>query len=379
MKRTALGALVVLVGWGCSDASEETTGPGSGGGGTGGATTTVGSGGSSTTGAGGEAAGGNGGGAPQGMPAVVAVGNWGLRLATSDGVSWNTCRNPSTGNDHSPDLLRNVAYGNGVFIAVGGDANSMVMRSVDGIHWEEDLHPTNACPGEPYPASCTNWSGGVAYGDGVWIAGGGNGALMKSVDDGLTWVGIDPPQTPPAVRDVTFGNGVFVAGTDQGVAVSTDQGSTWTLHNLWPHSMNVTYGGGVFIAKGQWWNGSALEYHCELSQDLGSSWSQCDTVIVDSGEPVWDGSQWIAGVSGGYVSSPDAVAWTFHDVPNFPSQCIYTGELWIGRRGAGTVTSTDLVNWQPGPDVPGFRAWTTGIVLDSNLPVENIPACQDNG
>ena len=69
----------------------------------------------------------------EGTLRLVTVGNWGLRGAGLDG-DWNVCGNPSTGNDHSPDLLRGVDYYDGVFIAVGGDRNSMVMRSVDGIH-----------------------------------------------------------------------------------------------------------------------------------------------------------------------------------------------------------------------------------------------------
>lgn len=382
MKRGCVcGGLALVAGWGCGGSSDDAASAGTSASTTS-TTTGTSSGGSGTTGSGGEdnqgGMGGAGGSVPQGAPAVVAVGNWGLRLATSDGASWNTCGNSSTGNDHSPDLLRNVAYGNGVFIAVGGDSNAMVMRSVDGIHWEEDLHPTSACGGESFPASCSNWSGGVAYGDGVWVAGGGNGALMKSLDDGLTWTGIDAPTRPPAVRDVAFGDGVFVAGTDAGVAVSTDEGDSWTLHGLWPHSMSVTFGDGLFIAKGQWWNGSALEYHCELSEDLGMTWNACDPLIVDAGEPVWDGSRWIAGVGGGYVSSPNGKDWTFQASPGFPNRYLFTGELWIGVAGNSAVISADLVNWQTGPDIPGFRAWTTGIVFDDNLPVEGIPACQDN-
>jgi hypothetical protein len=77
-----------------------------------------------------------------------------------------------------------------VFIAVGGDANGMVMRSLDGVHWQEDVHPTNACPGEGYPSSCTNWMGAVTYDAGVWLAAGGNGAIMRSNDGGATWKGV---------------------------------------------------------------------------------------------------------------------------------------------------------------------------------------------
>lgn len=352
-----------------------TTGSGAGGAGTG-----VGGAGGTSTGAGGT--GGGGAAAPaSGTYTAIGVGNWGLRGITTDASAWTICQNPSTGNDHSPDLLRNVAYGDGVFVAVGGDANSMVMRSLDGMHWEEDLHPTTACAGEPYPPSCTNWMGGVAYGDGTWLAGGGNGALMRSTDAGLTWTGIHPADGPNAVRSIAHGAGLFVAGSDGGVvSVSADDGGSWTNHDLWNHAMTIAFGDGTFIAKGRSWNGSGFDYGCYVSTDQAVTWNPCAPELLDAGPPVHSDGQWVTSTDGGYLASTDGVSWTMHPATDFPTELLFTGELWLGLRNGDAYTSTNLADWQPAAtNVPGFRAWTGGHVLDDNLPVEGIAACQDNG
>lgn len=352
------------------------TGGGDGGSGAAGAT-----GGGAAGGGGAMGGGGSGGAAMTGTLAAVGVGNWGLRSVTTDGAAWNICRNPSTGNDHSPDLLRNVGYGNGVFVAVGGDANSMVMRSVDGIHWEEDLHPTNSCAGEPYPPSCTNWMGAVAHGDGTWLAGGGNGALMRSTDDGQTWQGLHPNPGVNAVRSLAFGSGHFVAGTDGGnVYVSDDAGDSWTEHSVWSESMQVMFGGGTFIAKGRWWNGSSFDYGCSVSSDLGDSWSDCSADVLQTWPTAWDGSRWISGDGDTYWTSTDGVTWVSASTNNFPSQLVPFGNGYLGLRGSDAVYSDDLADWATvASNVPGFRAWMTGTIWDANLPVMGIDACVDDG
>lgn len=274
-----------------------------------------------------------------------------------------------------------MGYGDGVFVAVGGDANSMVMRSLDGIHWEEDLHPTSACAGEPYPPSCTNWMGGVAYGGGTWLAGGGNGALMRSTDAGVSWTGIHPVDGPNAIRSIAYGAGLFVAGSDGGVvSVSSDAGDNWTNHDLWDHAMPIAFGGGTFLAKGRNWNGSGFDYGCYVSVDQASTWTACAPELLDAGAPTYGDGQWVASTDGGYLSSPDGVSWTMHAATDFPSELRFTGELWIGLRNGDASTSSNLTDWQPAAmSLPGFRAWTGGLVLDENLPVEGLAACQDNG
>lgn len=317
--------------------------------------------------------------APAGTALLVGVGNWGLRGRSETGQVWDYCGNPSTGNDHSPDLLRNVAYGDGVFLAVGGDANGQVMRSLDGIHWEEDVHPTDACPGDRFPSSCTNWIGAVVYGAGTWLAGGGNGALMRSRDGGLGWTSLHPDPGPNAVRSLAFGSGRFAAGTDGGfVAVSPDAGDTWMLHELWQYSMNIAYGGGAFIAWGAHWNGSGFDRACFASTNAGDDFIPCSSTVAQATSFVHDGTRWVAALPDAYATSDDATAWTSHAANGFPSTLLFHESTWFGRRGASVLVGSDPDSLsEVATGVEDFRAWTVGRVLDRNLPVMGVPACVD--
>ena len=281
-------------------------------------------------------------------------------------------------------MLRNVGYGDGVFIAVGGNANSMVMRSLDGTHWQEDVHPTTACKGEPYPSSCTNWMGGIAYLDGVWVAGGGNGALMRSSDGGLTWTGLGGHfVNGKHIRSMGAGSGVFIAGTDGGgLAVSSDQGDSWTAKTPWSGAasdavLNAAYGGGTFIAYS--WAETTSNRSCFISSDKGDSWSACDAMVKSSASFVFDGTraQWVTAVAGGYATSPDGKAWTKHSASNVPSDLLFDGETWFGRGGSSVSRGDTLDSFmRAGTGVPDFRAWTIGKVLPSTMPAGS--ACVDN-
>jgi hypothetical protein len=343
----------------------------------------------------GAAAGGSGGAAGQpsngqelkGASAIIAVGSWGYRGRSVDGGEFVTCRNASTGNDHSPDLLRDIGYGAGVFIAVGGDANAMVMRSLDAVHWQEDLRPKDGCQDDGYPSSCTSWMGGVAFHDGVWLAGGGNGALMRSEDGGLSWEGLHPTVTPEAIRHIAGGSGRFVAGADKGaVYVSADEGESWTKKALWdkPQSegMRVAHGAGSFIAWGRWWNGNAYDQACFYSTDKGDTWSACNALVAKSSSFVHDGTQWITRAGNGYATSSDGKDWTVHEAMNFPSELLFDGKLLWGRSGMTLSRGASPDTLQVVPDVKApddARGYAAGIVLDSNLPVTGVPECTDKG
>lgn len=314
-----------------------------------------------------------------GATKLVGVGSFGLRGRSDDGASWAYCGEPAEGDEHTPDLLRAVAYGEGVFIAVGGDANGKVMRSLDGEHWEQDVHPLDACPGEGYPSSCSNWMGAVAYDAGVWLAGGGNGATMRSEDAGKTWEGLHHGFPEKHIRALGAGAGVFIAGTDGGgLYVSADRGESWQAKNPWSGAANSDYlqlafGNNSFIAYSE--EGSA----CFVSLDKGASWQPCAAAAVGGTSFLFDGENWVAALSKAYATSPDALDWTRHTVTSMPRRILFDGTNYFGRTDSTVYRASSLDALQSvAMNVEDFRAWTLGRVLSENLPVTSPAACSDN-
>jgi hypothetical protein len=315
---------------------------------------------------------------------IVGVGSAAFRGRSSDGATWSYCGEPSGGDDHAPNLLRNVAYGDGVFIAVGGDANGMVMRSLDAVHWQEDVHPTNACPGEGYPSSCTNWMGAVTYHAGVWLAAGGNGAIMRSSDGGATWKGLKSTFSEARIRAMGAGSGRFLAGSDGGaIWVSADNGDHWSKKTPWTGAgssafLQFAHGAGTFIAFASDFVASG-ERACFVSANLGDSWEPCAASVKSNISFVHDGTRWVTPASGGYATSTDGKTWMTHAASNVPSMLLFDGMQWFGRNG-GTIYRGETPDAfaKVAMNVSEFRGWTIGQVLDANLPVASVPECHDN-
>jgi hypothetical protein len=322
--------------------------------------------------------------APAGSTMIVGVGSAAFRGRSSDGASWMYCGESSGGDDHAPNLLRNIAYGDGVFIAVGGDANSMVMRSLDGVHWQNDLHGTSSCPGESYPQSCKNWMGAVAFHAGVWVAAGGNGAVMRSTDGGVSWTGLPSTFSEARIRAIGAGSGRFLAGTDGGaIWLSTDDGAHWMKKTPWANAssdafLQFAHGAGTFIAfASDFVDASARA--CFVSSNAGDDWEPCAASVKSNLSFVHDGSRWVTPASGGYATSSDGKTWMTHTASNVPSILLFDGTAWYGRSGGSVYRGTtpdDFARVAMG--VSEFRGWAIGKVLDENLPVTGVPACVDN-
>lgn len=313
---------------------------------------------------------------------LVGVGAFGLRGWSEDGAEWSFCGEKRASDEHAPNLLRAVGYGGGVFIAVGGDMNGMVMRTLEPARWQVDVHPKNACANEGYPSSCLSWMGAVAYLDGVWLAGGGNGATMRSNDGGVTWQGLHTGFPEKHIRSLGAGSERFIAGTDGGALfVTRDDGESWTMKAVWKDApMNAflvaTHGNGTFVAYSGMEDSSA----CFVSSNAGDDWQACDALVAKSRSFVFDATEarWVAPISGGYATSSDAKAWTMHSASDFPSDLLFDGETWFGGRGDAVYrgTSLDALS-RVATEVSGFRAWTVGRVLTKNSPGPGA-ACSDN-
>ena len=91
----------------------------------------------------------------------------------------------------------------------------------------------------------------VAYGNGLFVAGGASGKLATS-SDGITWT-----QRTSAIdnnmRCVAYGNGLFVAAGFSGKLATSPDGITWTQGTSSFGTNNISgigYGNGLFVAVG---------------------------------------------------------------------------------------------------------------------------------
>lgn len=106
---------------------------------------------------------------------------------STDGLSWiqsDSYGFPNVGGEY---LGNNVAYGDGVYIAVGrGDAaNTSILRSINGKSW-------GPVASGGFNFNDADYNGiGVAYGNGIWLAFGQHslreGTIQWSADGGINW------------------------------------------------------------------------------------------------------------------------------------------------------------------------------------------------
>lgn len=121
--------------------------------------------------------------------------NYGVLFTSPDGINWTT-RNLGINI-----ILFASAYGNGTFVASGGNGSSVIITSSDGINWRQRF----------YNLGFELW--GVAYGNSQFIAVGQVGTILES-GDGM-------PQAPtiitaPQSQTVRAGGKVLFAVTDIG-------------------------------------------------------------------------------------------------------------------------------------------------------------------
>jgi len=211
-------------------------------------------------------------------------------------TAWTSSTLPSSSN------WVNVAYGNGIFIAVQNGGTSAAAYSTNGTSWSSMTMSSatsweavtygngyyvaiaNSSTSAAYSTNGTTWTsmtiagaGGqsIAYGNKTFVVvplGSITGAYSTNA---TSWSSMTMPLSA-SWKSVTYGNGVFVA-VAQSIAYSaySSDGVVWTLTTL-PSSDNwlsIAYGNGVFIAVG----GSSSTAPSAISSDNGKTWTAAAT------------------------------------------------------------------------------------------------------
>ena len=230
----------------------------------------------------------------------VTVGDNGIILTSSDGISWTKRTSGTTKN------LYGVTYGNSTFVTVGD--NATILTSSDGTTWTNTS--TNKRTTLRYFSKAdTNHLYGVTYGDDLFVTVGGNAPIFTS-SDGTTWTERDGLRstwaTPKYLKGVTYRKKLFVAVGRNGLILNSPDGITWkqrksgTKYNL----VGITYRNGLFVSVGK--NGKIV-----TSFD-GNWWVKRTYVLPDwlNGVTYGNGTFVTVGDNGVIITSSDGISWT---------------------------------------------------------------------
>jgi hypothetical protein len=281
-----------------------------------------------------------------------------------DGTVWVADSQPS-----DDKALRGIAYGNGTFVAVGGNIKP-VYWSKDGENW------TNA---EQASGIFLN---SIAYGNGVFVAVGDEGGICSS-PDGESWSVNIPFGKDRLINTIAFGNNRFVAGGykysnayDSSIILISENGTDWTSHIdtayeypiyfdfsdgqftaifsssirtsqdglVWKEVFStysilnaVTFADGIYVATGD--SGLVL-----YSLDGGNRWSETRIRSNDDLNFVcFAGDQFVAfGESGTIITAKDPAEWIVrsHATTNNLNSVCFGNDMFLTVGDCGTILSS---------------------------------------
>ena len=206
----------------------------------------------------------------------------------------------------------------------------------------------------------TETLGGVAYGKGVFVAVGEAGTILRSTDYGQTWQNQSSAEvTLAGLRSVAFGNDLFMAIAGDDVVVSSDLGLTWTRASIpagWWTA--VTFGGGSWFL--------ASETEIVSSGSDGQSWAS-----VYKGQPalsdiLYHNGSLVAVGGSIYVSTNQGQTWNNVGIPgaDWLGGVTFGNNVFVvvgGNFGDVVIKSSDPMVWSADnmevlPSAPGLRS-----------------------
>lgn len=204
------------------------------------------------------------------------------------GFCWYMRMTPALNN-----ALRGITYGNGLWVAVGD--SGALLRSADGETWTEAAH----CSGDNMKAVA--WTG-VRF-----VAVGRSGGSFVS-SDGIAWTRNSTSAGVDLNAILWTGNNLIAVGNSGATVISSD-GLTWTHATSKPpttFSSNCIATNGTRLVSG----GNGIYY----SDDGGMSWSPASTAPTSVVMGLaWDGARWAAAGSkdgAWWLTSPTASDWS---------------------------------------------------------------------
>lgn len=252
---------------------------------------------------------------------LFAVTDWGQVLRSADGRSWETAAELPAG-------FRGIKHGNGRFVAVSDTGAKALYTSSDGRSW------TAADDGGSFPRMSS-----VAYGDGVFVAAGSFGEVLRSVGGG-SWQ-LLRTSVPVELTGIAHGAGRFVAVSIQGHLITSTDGLTWTeVRADMGRMLGITYGANGFVAVGGWGTGSGFIWSSPNGTDWTPRSGDATPSLIAVGYA--SGRYLASGHNGVVLLSDDGVRWQRRDTgisAHLHAVAIQGGRLLAAGDGGAVVLS----------------------------------------
>lgn len=309
-----------------------------------------------------------------GSDTYVAVGESGRVITSSNALTWTV---QSSGVTRT---MMAVGFGNGQFVATGSNSSNdagHIWTSMSGSgSWTEQT------------SDAYEWFFDVLYAGGKYIIVGGK--ILSSIN-AVDW-NIVHDATGWDIWGVAYGNGVYVAGTFTGNIITSSNGSQWRetraadLHSITglayspkDHRFVAAFNNGqlIYSDDGNTWvdsviasfylNGIEYLHDCFIgfgsnggiiiSTD-GDSWNEYNTGSTASVQAAAYGNNAFVVVGSGTTvyTSDSGVTWVPHSIPSTDQQngIAYGNGRFIASGYFGhTITSLNGTDWTLGTDVNG--------------------------
>ena len=264
-------------------------------------------------------------------PSYIVVGDTQDYAVSEDGLTW------TTGAWASGTGISHVAYGNNVFMRIN-DTDTAVYTSVDG--------------GTTWTSRGTITAGAdfLEFGQGRFYACySGTDTFIYSDDDGDTWTSSTLPSSSTWSNIVTGKNKVLVFDGAGNVALSVDNGETWSNFTTADAIDSAAYGNGVFVASSAGTNNRVY-----YSED-GRVWNTYQPSLASStqlgamafGNPDQTGKFVVMGDGTSALAHDFRIGCRARGRVGVASERIFEVRLWepgSGYTSAPTITITDPGN-----------------------------------
>ena len=224
---------------------------------------------------------------------------------STDGKNW-TAGTMLSGSFKNPDT---VAFANNLWVGYSQGGRGMYY-STDGKNWTQ----SNIISGNFY---------GVDFGDNLWVAAGSTGMYYST--DGKNWT---QSNVASSFSGVAYADGLWVAGSNNGNGIyySTD-GKNWTQSNITSGRYNYFHkSNGLWVVASN--NGNGIYYSTD-----GKNWTPSNITSGRYSPPVRGGELWVVGsrTADGLKYSADGKSWTQSSniVNGRFTMVAFADDLWV--------------------------------------------------